>query len=143
MTDLHEDLKHRDAREDRPGPERSFGFVFAAVFALVAFWPLLRGESPRWWALAVAAALGGFAWLLPSVYRVPNRLWFKLGLVLAAVVGPVALAIVYLVAIVPTGLLLRIFGKDPLRLRLDSAAQTYWMERNPPGPDPTGMPNQF
>ena len=44
---------------------------------------------------------------------------------------------------VPIGLLLRLFGKDPLRLRLDPAAQSYWIEREPPGPAADSMTNQF
>jgi hypothetical protein len=37
----------------------------------------------------------------------------------------------------------RWLGKDPLRLRLDRDAVTYWIERNPPGPPPDTMPRQF
>ena len=36
-----------------PAPEssdRSFGFVFAAVFAIMGFWPLMHWLTPRWWA---------------------------------------------------------------------------------------------
>lgn len=143
MTDLHENLQRGESLDGRPGSERSFGIVFAVVFALIGLYPLLRAAAPHWWALAAAAAFGGFAWLRPAVYRLPNRLWFKLGLLLAAVVGPVAIGIVYLTTIVPTGLLMRLLGKDPLRLRIDPSARSYWVERSPPGPDPKGMPNQF
>jgi hypothetical protein len=143
MTDLHENLERREAFADRPGSERSFGIVFAVVFALISFYPVLQRGVPRWWALALAIVFIGLAILWPVIYRVPNRLWFKLGLLLAAMVGPVAIAIIYMTAIVPTGLLLRLLGKDLLRLRADAGARSYWIERSPPGPDPRGMPNQF
>ncbi len=34
-------------------------------------------------------------------------------------------------------------GKDPLRLRFDRQAKTYWIERGPRGPAPDSMKNQF
>ena len=40
----------------RESSDRSFGLVFAAVFALIGCWPLLHGRPPRWWALGVAIA---------------------------------------------------------------------------------------
>ena len=43
--------------EIKMGSERSFGLVFAVVFAIVALFPLPRGADVRWWALAISAAL--------------------------------------------------------------------------------------
>jgi len=43
----------------------------------------------------------------------------------------------------PTGLIMRLFGKDPLRLRFDAEAKSYWIQREPPGPEPDSMRNQF
>jgi hypothetical protein len=50
------------------------------------------------------------------------------------------LALLFVVAVVPTGLVLRLLGKDPLRLRFDPAAPSYWQRRTAqPGP----MSEQF
>jgi hypothetical protein len=38
---------------------------------------------------------------------------------------------------------MRLFGKDPLRLKRDPAAATYWIERTPPGPKPESLGDQF
>ena len=48
-----------------------------------------------------------------------------------------------LVAIAPIGLVMRMFGKDFLRLKLDRNAKSYWIDRAPPGPPPQSMKNQF
>jgi len=37
----------------------------------------------------------------------------------------------YAIFILPIGLLLKLFGKDPLRLKLDQTANSYWIKRNP------------
>jgi hypothetical protein len=47
------------------------------------------------------------------------------------------------VTIVPIGLILRATGKDPLRLKFDRDAKSYWIPRDPPGPAPDSMPHQF
>jgi ABC-type uncharacterized transport system permease subunit len=56
--------------------------------------------------------------------------------------NPVVMAALFFLVFTPMGLLLRLLGKDPLRLRR-SADATYWIERKPPGPPPETMANQF
>lgn len=83
-------------------------------------------------------ALVRAAWLAPL-----NRLWFRFGLLLQRIAHPVVLAIIYFAVVTPTGLVLRALGKDPLRLRRDPDAATYWIRRDPPGPEPESMTRQF
>ena len=132
-----------DAPTAGPGSERAFGLVFAGVFVVVGLFPLLASAAPRWWAFGVAAALVGVALLVPRLLTLPNRLWHRLGLLLQRIAHPVVLAFVYFAVVTPTGLLLRAFGKDPLRLRFDPSAASYWIVRQPPGPEPGSMANQF
>jgi hypothetical protein len=72
-----------------------------------------------------------------------NRVWLRLGLVLYKVVSPIAMGLVFVTTVVPIGLVMRALGKDPLRLRRDSHAASYWIQRDPPGPAPDTMKNQF
>lgn len=125
------------------GSERAFGIVFTIVFLVIGAWPLLRGGHPRLWALAVAAvfllaALAAPRWLAPL-----NRLWMALGLLLGRIVSPIMLFLVYAIAVVPTGLVMRLRGKDPLHRRFEPGAASYWVHRNPPGKPDETMGRQF
>jgi hypothetical protein len=126
-----------------PPSERSFAWVFTAFFAALALWPAWRGRPPRWWALGVAVLvfLAGLLW--PSVLRIPNLIWFRLGILLNRIVSPVAASLLFFVVFTPFALVLRMAGKDLLRLRRDPEAASYWIERNPPGPPPESMVEQF
>jgi hypothetical protein len=137
----HEDLHRTETVEG--SSDRAFGLVFASVFLLIAAWPLVSGLAPRWWAGGLAAAFALIAWLRPASLARLNRLWIGLGLVLGKVVSPIALGIVYFGIVTPIGLVMRLAGKDPLRLRREPGAGTYWMPRHPPGPPPNSMTNQF
>jgi len=140
---MHEDFTRKEAVQG--SSDRSFGFVMAAFFGLVALFPLLHGplSSIRWWALAIAAAFLAFALLWPAALRPLNRAWLKLGLLLSKVVSPIVLMILFYTTVTPIGLLMRWAGKDPLRLRRDRAAASYWIPREPPGPSPDSMKQQF
>ena len=122
---------------------RAFGLVFAAVFLIVALLPLLSGEAVRWWSAAVAAVFGALAVLAAPALGPLNKLWTRLGMLLHRIVNPVVLGIMFFIVVTPTGLLMRIAGKDPLRLKRDSAVSTYWIERDPPGPCPDSFRDQF
>jgi hypothetical protein len=122
---------------------RSFGLIFSGVFLIAGLLPLLAGNSLRYWALAVSGVFLAVALLVPSILGPFNRIWTKFGALLHRIVSPVALAILFFCVVTPTGLLLRLFGKDVLRLRFDKTAASYWIPRTPPGPAAESLKNQF
>jgi hypothetical protein len=132
----------REEDVERP-PDRQFGLVFAGAFAIIAGWPLLWGRPIRWWSAMLAAVFLVVALAAPRVLAPLNRGWLWIGLLLHRVVSPLVLGLVFFSTVTPIAMVLRALGKDPLRLRFDSAASTYWIERRPPGPAGHTMPNQF
>jgi len=93
--------------------------------------------------VVVGAAFLVVAWLRPAVLAPLNRAWTRFGLLLHRIVSPIVLGVMFFVVITPMGLVMRALGKDPLRLRYDREARTYWIDRRPPGPAPDTLNNQF
>jgi hypothetical protein len=138
---FHEDLSRGE--DMAGGSDRSFGLVMAGAFALYGLGPLVRGNPLRLWALAVAILFAVLAMALPRVLAPLNKAWIALGRLLNRIVSPVVMSLLFGVVVVPTGIVLRLTGKDPLRLKLDRAAPSYWQMRNPPGPAPGSLKQQF
>jgi hypothetical protein len=130
------------AGDVKAGSERAFGTVLAAAFLLIALWPLLDGANPRLWALALAALLLAAAALAPGALTPLNRIWFRFGMLLHRIASPLVMALLFFLTVTPTALILRLAGKDPLRLKFDPALKSYWIEREP-GPAPETMRRQF
>ncbi len=122
---------------------KSFGLLFSVVFSVIGLLPLASGGVVRLWALVVAGVLLVVTGLLPGMLTPFNRWWMALGGLMHRIVSPVALGIVFFIAVLPTGLAIRLFGRNPLRLRLDPTAKTYWIVREPSGPTPESLRNQF
>jgi hypothetical protein len=122
--------------------DRSFGLVFAAVFVLLAAYNAWRGGAwPLY--LAIAAAFLAVALVAPKCLAPLNRLWTRFGLILSMIVSPIVLALMFFLVVTPVGVLMRLTGKDPLRLRQDSETGSYWIVREPPGPSGESMGQQF
>jgi hypothetical protein len=120
--------------------EKSFGVVFSIVFLIVALYPLLTSAGLHSWALVVSIIFLLLAFLAPKILVLPNKLWFKFGLLIGSIVAPIVITFVYFVTVVPTGLIMRLLGKDLLKQKLDKNAKSYWIERK----EPIGsMKNQF
>ena len=120
--------------------EKSFGVVFSIVFLIVSLYPLINSESFRIWALVVSIIFFLLAFLAPKILVLPNKLWFKFGLLIGSIVAPIVMAFVYFVTVLPTGLIMRLLGKDLLKQKLDKNAKSYWFKRS----EPMGsMKNQF
>lgn len=141
MRGAHEDFERGPAIHR--SSNRTFGLVLASFFALIVLLPVLRGHSPRLWPLPISAALLILALLAPAMLGPLNRAWTALAIVLQKITNPVVLGLCFYLIFTPFGWLLRRMGKDFLRLKFDPAAESYWLIRQPPGPPPESMSNQF
>jgi hypothetical protein len=137
------DSDHTAYSEIKIGSTRSFGLVFAIVFALIGTYPLLTGASPHLWALATSALFLAFSFVFTWVLEPLNRLWFRFGMMLGRIVNPIVMLIIYGLTILPFGVAIRALRKDLLRLRLDRETHSYWIDRRPPGPEPESLKDQF
>jgi len=135
---FHENVPQADIK---PPSDRSTGLVFAAVALIIAI--LWRNNPPvAWIALALAVILAAVSMLWPRLLHGPAMAWFRLGLILHKIVNPVVMLLMFGIAIIPTGLIMR-FWYDPLNLRKTAREDSYWVERGEPDPKTNSMRNQF
>jgi len=137
----HEDYSR--SVETEQSSERGLGIVFGSVCILVGLWRLYHqyGGVFRWFAAAAIFFALAYFWTAPL--RPLNALWRRFGLLLFKITNPLITGLMFFVTVAPTGLILRAFGKDPLQLKKNAAADSYWQVRNPPGPAGHEMNNQF
>ena len=141
---------HTASHDVKMGSERGFGVVFAVVFALIGVWPAFSIWRPRfdpgmlrWWSLAIAIAFLAVALVYPVALRPLNKAWFLFGMLLSKVMTPIVMGLLFVLTVVPTGLIMRLRKRDLLNLKLDRTAKSYWIEREPPGPPGDTMRNQY
>ena len=133
------------SREEKivAGSDRSFGLVMAGALAAVS--SLNAWHSGRlWpWTAALAALFLAAGIIRPAALHPLNLVWLKFGLLLSRVVSPIVMALLYYGTVLPTGIVMRMMGKDLLRLQRQNAIDSYWIVRSPPGPSPETMRDQF
>jgi hypothetical protein len=130
--------------ESRAHPSnRSFGTLFASVFLALATWSWWRKSAGAPYLLGLAALFGGITLLRPEWLGPFNRLWMRFAELSNRIVSPIVLAAMYYVILTPFGLFMRLARRDPMRRQFDAAAPTYWIPRQPPGPSPESLRDQF
>lgn len=142
MTGLLQRLGNRNG-DLKLGSDRNFGCVFATVFLIVSMWPLISGFAPRYWALVVATAFALAALAFPRVLRPVNIIWSYVGLLLSEITNPLIMALIFVVAFMPIGLVMRFMGKDLLDLRRIPEAKTYWTKKSDRSMSAQSMRDQF
>jgi hypothetical protein len=133
----------RSSTEEKSSSDRSFGIVFAVAFFLLAARGLWHGYStwPAYIVLALGFLLIGL--FRPALLAPLNRIWTKLGSILGKIVSPIVLGGLFFLVIAPAAFIFRALGKDLLNLRRDPSAMSYWLVRDPPGPTPESINDQF
>jgi len=123
--------------------DRSFGFVFAGAFTVIACLPLLHWHSPRWWALGVAAAFAAAAIFRPRILHRLNRAWLAFGRLMHRVASPLVMGLVFFLCVTPTAWIMRWRGKDLLSLERRPDLKSYWIDRESSLPNAQSMKNQY
>jgi hypothetical protein len=140
MQSTHESFVREESTA--PGSDRTFGFVMGAAFALLT---LLNGwhYGRMWpWEAALAAFCLLAASLRPRLLNPLNRVGMKLGRLLHKIVNPIVMGLLFYGTIWPTGAIMRLRGRDLLRLKREPSSDSYWISRDP-GPAPETMRDQF
>ena len=110
--------------------ERSFGLVLTFVFSSIGLYPTLNGNGMRLWALLMAMFLFIIAWYAPKVFSIPNKIWHDIGLKLSSILSPVAMALIYFIAVMPTGLIFNLFRPDLSSKEDNPRDGSYWVRRD-------------
>ena len=117
-------------KEIKTGSNKSFGIVFFVIFIIIALWPLLKDENIRVWSIIVSITFLTLGLLNSKILTPLNKLWMRLGILLGAIVSPIVMGVIYFGVITPIGLIMKVFGKDVLNLKLDKNKTTYWLKKN-------------
>ena len=120
------------------GSNRSFGIVFFVVFLLIALYPLINSGEIRIWSVLISLIFLILGLFNSKILAPLNNLWFKFGIFLGNFISPIVMGFVFFLVVTPTGLIMRLFGKDILRLKKNKI--TYWINKDR---DDSSMKNQF
>jgi len=118
---------------------RNFGIVFFIVFLIIALWPLLKQNEIRIWSLIISFIFFALGLINSKLLTPLNKLWFKFGILLGNIISPIVMGIVFFLVVTPTGLVMRIFRKDILKLKKNSS-DSYWINKDNTN---SSMRNQF
>ena len=110
---------------------RSFGIVFFVVFLIIAIYPLSHNGDVRLWSVIISVIFLVLGLLNSKILTPLNKLWFKLGIFLGKIVSPIIMGIIFFLVVTPTGLIIRLLGKDVLNLKYNKN-QSYWIEKKGP-----------
>lgn len=131
------------AEEHALPSNRSFGLLFSCVFALLGAILVRRGSEVFSYFLVLSVVAFAVTWFRPSLLTPLNRLWMRFGALLHQVVTPIVIGVIFFAIITPLALAIRFARRDALRRCFDAEAESYWIKRDPPGPDATSFINQF
>ena len=109
--------------------EKSFGIIFFFVFLLISVWPFFsEGNTIRYWALSISIIFLALALFKKELLKPLNIAWIKFGELLGRIIAPMVMALIYFSILTPLSIIIRIFGKDLLRLKT-SKENSYWIKR--------------
>lgn len=108
---------------------RNFGLIFFFVFFIISIWPLFNNGRINIF-LVFLSFIFLLLGLVNSKLLMPlNKLWFSFGLLLGRFISPIIMGVIFFGLVTPIGLLLRVFRKDILKLKLNNK-NTYWDKKN-------------
>ena len=125
---MRTNLNATNKKKKLQNSNRNFGILFFIVFLIYALWPLLNNSQLKLWSLITAIVFLLLGFFIPKSLEPLNKTWIKFGELLGRVISPVVMAIIFFAIVTPTGLLMRLMGKDLLKLK-SSKNNSYWIKR--------------
>ena len=106
---------------------RKFGLIFSifivGIFALLI--PYIVNKDMSVWPWYIAAASTGLAFLFPQGLIIIYKPWMKFGAIAGWINTRIILAVLFYLIVLPTGLVMRLLGKDPMARGFDKKLASY------------------
>ncbi len=134
-------MEHVIPELDRKGL-REFGLVTGGIIAGLfgLFFPWILDVAIPYWPWIVGGTLGAWALIAPSTLRSFYRAWMRFALILSRITTPLIMGLAYGLVIIPTGLIMRAIGRDPMARRFDEKAESYRIPSKKPPKDQMERP---
>lgn len=111
---------------------RKFGFFFAVIFGLAASYFYAYGSILLAYSMTLTSAVFLCITIAKANILLPlNILWMKFGVLLGMIVSPIVLGIIFFGIFAPIAILMRMSGRDELRLKLNNKP-SHWISRGAP-----------
>ena len=123
--------------------DKSFGLTMTAVFALLGAWMAWKARANFAIPLFASALFLLASVAFPRMLHPLNVAWMRLAGVLNRVVSPVVMGVIYFGLLTPIAATMRLRGRDELRRKFEPGLGSYWIKRDPPGPNGSSFPQQF
>lgn len=127
-----------------PG-DRKFGLTVGGIFLALAGvrWLIGHVGPVTIGFAAVGALLLLLGALAPGVLGPANRGWMKLGGLMAAIVNPIVMLLMFGLVFTPVAVAMRLRRRDGLGLRRKPAGESYWHDHDPQDPAAERLKRQF
>ena len=114
---------------NKKSSNKSFGILFFVVFLGLGLWPLTNDNNPNIYLIIISTIFLILGLLNSKLLSPLNSFWIKFGELLGKIIAPMVMAIIYFLILTPISLIVRLFGKDLLGLKLSKQLKTYWIKR--------------
>ena len=127
IKEIFQEIKSLDTSSNEL---RKFGLVIAIALGVIGSFVYVKFgnfDVVGWlWGIGLLFLILGF--ILPSVLRPVYRIWMLLAYFIGGIVSRVILTVLFYIVLTPTGLVLRLFGKDVLDQRFEKDRESYWIK---------------
>ena len=119
-----------------------FGYFFSGIFLIISLYFLYSGKFSTGYIFVTLAILLILITIIKADLLLPlNKLWMYFGFFLGIIISPIVLGIIFFGLFTPYSLVMRLMGRDELRLRKTNK-KSYWIIRSKSSPQ-TDFKQQF
>ena len=103
---------------------KQFGIVFSIFFFILLIFFYHKNNTINYYLIIICLSFLIITFTYPSIFHYPNKIWIFFGVLLSKIATPILLSAIYIFLFLPIGLILKISGKDLLKLNYQS--KSYW-----------------
>jgi len=122
---------------------KNFGLFFSILFSILFIYLFYDNKFELSFVFAgLAIILFILVLFKPNFLEVPNKLWMRLGILIGSIISPIILGLIYFLIFTPISLIMRLFGRDELNIKLKNK-ETYWIKYVSTDEKTDNFKNQF